>query len=100
MDTNQPSDALEALKRLAAEQHSEANITIHTQSTCPACGYCPHCGRGYHQPYYPTYPYPSPYQPPYYPTYPTWVSPNTTGAMPYPSGGTITNGLGGSLLPK
>ncbi len=29
------------------------------ESPCPACGYCPHCGRGgYH-----TYPW---YQPPYY----------------------------------
>ena len=28
-----------------------------SQSPCPSCGYCPHCGRGGHQ----TYPYPNPW---------------------------------------
>ena len=42
------------------------------QHVCPACGYCPCCGRGGTPvPYYP-----SPYVPPYQPTYP-WYSPYT-----------------------
>lgn len=54
------------------------------ESTCPACGYCPHCGRsnGYQQ--FPLYP--SPYYPPY-----TWGTITVgNGNLPQPSGYTLT----------
>jgi hypothetical protein len=39
------------------------------KNVCPNCGYCPHCGRGAHQPMIPApyQPYPFPYSPNYPP---------------------------------
>lgn len=52
-----------------ADKYNEEHRT--EASICPNCGYCPHCGRGYHtQPYspyvsppltWPTTPYPNPW---------------------------------------
>ncbi len=53
------------------------------QHPCPACGYCPHCGRGGLQ----TQPYP--WQFPSYPVYPMWISSDTTG-IALPNETTIT----------
>jgi hypothetical protein len=50
------------------------------QHACPACGYCPCCGRG--GGYVPNYPLP--YVPPYIPSYPYYVPPYTiTCAAPH-----------------
>ena len=58
-----------------------------SESKCPNCGYCPHCGRSDQQkaaPYYPIYPQPLPVLPwthPYgiYPYGPITVTNNTNG---------------------
>jgi hypothetical protein len=61
----------------------------HTESACPNCGYCPHCGRS-NAPVMPWRPAP------YYPAYPYWgVYPNygPVYGAPYIGGNTAGAGL-------
>lgn len=77
-DNTEPvsTDYIQQLKDLSAKFSQ-------TNTPCPACGYCPHCGRsnGYQQ---------FPYQYPYYPPY-TWGTITVgNGNLPQASGYTLT----------